>query len=172
MIETMINTKWVFGQENLDDVITLRKTVFRDELEHDIIIDSDDAYALHILVSEDGVNYAGGRIYDLDGSFYIGMICVDAKVRGKKLGALVVKMLINRGFELLADKIYVNARACVAGFYETFNFKPCGDIYIDVNSEKTLPMVLLKEDSPLEAGCSGCSGCGDESDSDGCSGCH
>lgn len=164
----MIISKWVFGRENLNEVIDVRKTVFRDELEHDIIMDGEDELALHILVSEDDVNYATGRIYDKDGEFHIGMICVDKKVRNKQLGSLVVKLLISRGFELLAKKIYVDARTCVVGFYEKLNFTPCGEEYTDRNGEKTIPMVLLQENSPIDAGCSACSGCGD---SGGCSGC-
>ena len=162
----MITSKWVFGRENLNEVIKLRMNVFRGELGHDIITDADDELALHILISEDGVNYAAGRIYDNDGEFRIGMICVDQKVRGKQLGSLVVKLLISRGFELLAKKIYVGARACAVGFYEKLNFEICGDEYVDRNGEKTVPMVLLKENSPVDAGCSGCSGCGGS-----CSGC-
>jgi predicted GNAT family N-acyltransferase len=156
----MIESKWVFGRENLSEVIKVRMAVFRDELGHDIITDADDGLALHVLVGEDGVNYAAGRIYDKDGEFYIGMICVDQKVRGKQLGSLVVKVLISRGFSLMADKIHVNSRACAVGFYEKLGFETCGDEYTDINGEKTVPMVLLKENSPVEAGCSGCAGCG------------
>jgi predicted GNAT family N-acyltransferase len=165
----MINSKWVFGRENLNEIIKLRMKVFRDELGHDIIMDADDEYALHIVISEDGVDYAAGRIFDKDGEFMIGMICVDSAVRGKQLGSLVVKLLITRGFELMAKQIFVNARACAVGFYEKLNFEPCGDEYIDDNGEKTVPMVLLRENSPVEAGCSGCAGCGS---SGGCGGCH
>ena len=156
----MIESRWVFGRENLNEVIKVRMEVFRNELGHDIITDADDEFALHVLIGEDGVDYASGRIYDKDGEFYIGMICVDKRVRGKKLGELLVKLLISRGLELMAKKIYVNARACAAGFYEKLNFETCGDEYIDANGEKTVPMVLLRENSPVQTGCAGCSGCG------------
>jgi predicted GNAT family N-acyltransferase len=165
----MIKTKWVFGRENLSDVMNVRMNVFRNELGHDIIADKEDEFALHVLVSEDGENYASGRIYDLDGKFLIGMICVDRRVRGKQLGSLVVKMLIDRGFELLAKEIYVNARDAAVDFYKKLNFEICSEAYVDVNGENTIPMVLKKENSPIPSGCSGCSGC---SDSGGCSGCN
>ena len=165
----MITSKWVFGRENLNEVLDVRKAVFRDELGHAIILDKEDEFALHVLIGEDGINYAAGRIYDNNGEFYIGMICVDGKVRGKQLGSLVVKLLLTRGFELLAKKIYVNSRACAVGFYEKLGFEVCGEEYIDVNDEKTIPMVLVKENSPIGEGCGGgCSGC---SSSGGCSGC-
>ena len=156
----MITSRWVFGRENLNEVIKVRMKVFREELGHDIIADEHDDTALHLLISEDGIDYAAGRIYDNDGEFYIGMICVDKAVRKKQLGSLLVKMLISRGFELLAKKIYVNARIPAVGFYEKLNFEICGDEYSDYNNEKTVPMVLLKDNSPVESGCSGCSGCG------------
>ncbi len=164
----MITNKWVFGRENLNEIIKVRTTVFREELGHDIIVDGEDELALHVLVGEADEYYAAGRIYDKDGEFYIGMICVDNRVRGKQLGSLVVKLLISKGFELWAKKIFVNARKCAVGFYEKLNFKICGEGYIDVNGEETIPMVLLKENSPIESDCGGCSGC---SSTDGCSGC-
>ncbi len=164
----MIETKWVFGRENLSEVMKVRMNVFRNELGHDIIADEEDEFALHILVGENGENYAAGRIYDMDGKFMIGMICVDSRVRGKHLGDLVVRLLIDRGFQLIADEIYVNSRSCAVGFYEKLNFEVCGEEYTDRNGEKTIPMVLKKENSPIESGCSGCSGCGD---SGGCGGC-
>ncbi|MCK5128580.1 MAG: GNAT family N-acetyltransferase [Clostridiales bacterium] len=157
--EYMIMSKWVFGRENLEDVMRIRKAIFKDELGLEIFQDDDDDTALHILVGEDDEYYACGRIFDNDGEFYIGMVVVDNRVRGEKLGALVVRLLINRGFELLADKIYVNARAFIVGFYETLNFEVCGELFTDKNGKVAIPMVLLKENSPLEGGCDDCNGC-------------
>jgi predicted GNAT family N-acyltransferase len=164
----MIETKWVFGRENLNEIMKVRMNVFRNELGHSIIADEEDEFALHILVSEDNENFAAGRIYDLDGKFMIGMICVDKRVRGKQLGSLVVKMLIDRGFQLLANEIYVNARDVAVDFYKKLNFEICGDEYVDRNGEKTFPMMLKKENSPIESGCGGgCSSCS----SGGCNSC-
>lgn len=155
----MIISKWVFGLKNLDEVRKIRKAVFQDELGHKIIEDSNDDMALHVLVGEDDEYFACGRIFDNDGEFLIDMIAVDSRVRGKNLGSLVVRLLINRGFELLASKIYVNTRVAAIGFYEKLNFQVCGVQYTDRNGEETIPMVLLKENSPLNGGCSSCDGC-------------
>lgn len=161
----MIISKWVFGLENLDEVMTIRKSVFVDELARKSIADEDDETALHVLVGEDEEYFACGRVYDDNGEFRIGMIGVDDRVRGKGLGSLVVRMLINRAFELLGKKVYVDSRLEVVDFYKTLNFEECGEQFTDKNGEKTVPMVLLKKNSPLEGGCSGCSS------SSGCSGC-
>ena len=156
----MIISKWVFGPQNLDEVLNIRKSVFRDELGHKIIQDSNDDMALHVLVGEDDEYFACGRVFDNNGEFYIGMICVDKRVRSKHLGSLVARLLINRGFELLANKIYVNARLKSVGFYEKLYFEKSGNEFIDRNGEKTIKMVLKKENSPLNQGCgSGCEGC-------------
>jgi predicted GNAT family N-acyltransferase len=164
----MITSKWVFGLENLDEVMAIRQKVFGDELGRNKITDENDDMALHVLVGEDDEYFACGRVYDDNGEFRIGMICVDSRVRGKSLGSLVVRMLINRAFELLGKKVYVDSRLEAVGFYKTLNFKECGEQFIDENGEETVPMVLLKENSPIGS-CSGCSGCG--STGGGCSGC-
>lgn len=164
----MINSKWVFGLKNLDEVMKLRKEVFHDELGHKIYADNDDETALHVLISEDDKYYACGRIYDDNGEFRIGMVCVASCVRCKNLGAFVVKMLVFRGFELLAKKIFVNTRLCTVGFYEKLNFQVCGEQFIDENGEKTIPMILLKENFPFNRDCSGCSGCENSDSCDGC----
>ncbi len=161
----MINSKWVFGLENLSEVHKIREKVFKDELGHKIIKDSDDDMALHVLVGEDDQYFASGRVFDSDGKFQIDMICVDKRVRGRHLGSLVARLLINRGFELLANKIHTNAREDSVEFYEKLNFEVCGDEYTDRNGEQTIPMVLQKENSPLEGGCSSCDSC-----ENGCSG--
>ncbi len=168
---SMIISKWVFGLENLVDVLQIRKSVFHDEQDHEDIMDKEDKTALHVLVGEDDVYYAAGRIYDDNGEFKINMICVEKQLRGKNLDSLIVRLLIYRGFELLAKKIFADAGFETVGFYEKLNFEICGAEYIDNHGKKIIPMVLKKENSPLDKGCSG-SGCCECSQCNNCGGCQ
>lgn len=163
----MIQTKWVFGANESQDAYDIRRQVFIGELGHneELHFDQHDRAALHVLVGEGDTWLATGRLYDADGQFNIGPIAVLPAIRGKKVGDLVVRLLLDKCFELLADEVHVPARECAVGFYEKLNFTVCGDAYEREPGDVRIPMKVTQADSPLQShDCSscggGCGGCG------------
>lgn len=157
----MIQSKWSFGKSEFDGIRAVRDQVFIEELglSENIQFDEYDRRALHILLSEDSSNVATGRLYEDNGKFYIGAIAVIKEARGKGVGDLVVRVLINKAFELLADEVYVYARKESVGFYKALNFMECGQtIEIEPNDTRLI-MKVTKENSPLNHSCSECGKC-------------
>ena len=158
----MIQSRWTFGKSEFDDIYDIRKKVFISELglNKEVHFDSYDNRALHVIISEDEIKVAAGRLYEDEGEFYIGAIAVIPEARGKKIGDLLVRVLLNKAFELLADEVYVYARKESIGFYKTLNFTECGrTVRLEENDIREV-MKVTKESSPLNHSCGGCEGCG------------
>jgi len=157
----MVESKWSFGKSEFDDIRSIRNKVFIEELglSENVHFDQYDSRALHILISEDGLKAASGRLYEDEGIFYIGAIAVIPEARGKGVGDLVVRVLLNKAFELLADEVYVYARPESIGFYKTLNFSDCGKtIELEPNDTRAV-MKVTRETSPLNHSCSQCGKC-------------
>lgn len=158
----MIENKWVFRKAEFDDIYKIRKKVFIDELglSEDVHFDAYDERSLHVLISEGGTYLATGRLYEDDGKFYIGGIAVLKEVRGKKVGDFVVRLLLSKAFELLADEVYVYARQESVMFYETLGFVGCGQTHEMEPGDIRIVMKVTAENSPLNHNCGDCASCG------------
>jgi len=161
----MIQSKWLFGKDEFDDVYKIRKQVFVDDLglSENAQFDEYDKRALHVLLSEDDTSVATGRLYEDKGKFYIGGIAVLPEARRKGVGDLLVRVLLNKAFELLANEVYVYARKESIDFYKTLNFKDCNETYEMEPSDIRVVMKVTQDTSPLNhacGSCGGCSGCG------------
>lgn len=158
----MIQSKWVFGKSEFESVYDIRKKVFIDELglSENVQFDEFDERSLHVLLGEDDKFMATGRLYEDDGKFFIGGIAVLPEIRGKGIGDLLVRMLINKAFELLADEVYVYARQESVLFYETLNFEGCGQTYEMEPNDIRIVMKVTERTSPLNHNCGDCGSCG------------
>ena len=158
----MIQSKWVFRKSDFTDIYKIRKNVFIDGLglSEDIHFDEFDERALHVLLSEDDKYLATGRLYEDGGKFFIGGIAVLEEARKKGIGDLLVRLLLNKAFELLADEVYVYARQESVFFYETLNFAGTGETHEMEPNDIRIVMKVSAADSPLNHSCGDCSGCG------------
>lgn len=162
----MIESKWVFRKADFDDIYAIRKKVFVDDLglSEDVQFDEFDERSLHVLLSEDNTYLATGRLYENEGKFFVGGIAVLPQARKKGLGDLLVRLLINKAFELLANEVYVYARQESVMFYETLNFEGIGETHDMEPGDTRIVMKVTAQNSPLSSGCGGscggCSGCG------------
>lgn len=143
----MIRGTIMSGRADISTCIDIRRKVFVDEQGFSPCGEPDvtDPVALHALLFDDGVPAATGRLYDTDGVFHAGRFAVLKEYRGRGLGELVVRMLVNKAFELDAGEVHVGAQDQAVGFYERIGFKTCGEAYMD---EHVLhyPMVITPKE--------------------------
>ncbi|MBN2879474.1 MAG: GNAT family N-acetyltransferase [Clostridia bacterium] len=158
----MIYSKWLFGKSDFSEAYNIRKQVFVTGLglSEEAQFDEYDARAFHLLIGEDDKFVATGRLYETGGSFYIGGIAVLPEVRGEGIGDLLVRMLLNKAFELLADEVYVYARKESVNFYKTLNFTECEETHEMEPGDIRTVMKVTQKDSPLNHACKSCGGCG------------
>jgi predicted GNAT family N-acyltransferase len=110
----------------------VRQSVFIEELkcEECFLLDKKDAMAQHVIVNDGELVVGTGRIIISPDNTYIGRIAVIESYRGKSIGDLIVKMLIDKAFRFGIEPVKVYARLEVIEFYESIGFKKVSDTYI------------------------------------------
>ncbi len=128
-----MDIQWTFGMQDFDDVYFVRKKVFIEEqnIPEDIEIDEMDEKAHHLLLSSKTGPIATGRVYEKDGSHFIGRVCILAAERGKGLGRILMALLIRKASEMDAEKIYLSSQLDARGFYKRFGFTEFGETFDD-----------------------------------------
>ena len=131
----MITTKWFEGEQGIEDALYIRTVVFIEEQRVSVEeeMNGTDENAVHLVVYENEVAVATGRIIIENDCFILGRIAVLKEHRGKKLGDLVVRMLIRKAYTMGGRKQYIHAQIYAKGFYEKLGFEAYGDEYMEVN---------------------------------------
>jgi Predicted acyltransferase len=131
----MYTFKLIKGNEDISDVINLRKEVFCDEqgYSHEEEFDELDLTAVHVLMcGSDNTVIGCGRILDENNNiFRLGRICIKKSYRSQHLGHNLMRFMIDFVKKQGALSILIGAQERVKGFYETFGFVPFDDVYMD-----------------------------------------
>lgn len=138
----MIEGKFIHADQDLTEVFRIRREVFCEEqnISEDEEFDELDQKALHVIISEKQENVAVGRLVMIEDYFKIGRIAVLKKFRGMHYGDFVVRMLVDKAFQLGAKEVHVGAQTYAIGFYEKIGFTVEGEEYM----ESGLPHVPMK----------------------------
>ena len=108
----MVQGKWFAPGEDLSaGVLPVRQAVFgrgADDL---------DAASWNVLVFEDSVPAAAGRIWWQDGAFRLGDLGVLEDRRGRRLGDLVLRLLLFKAQSHSAREVRLSCPRDVAGFF-------------------------------------------------------
>lgn len=157
----MIRGKFISGDGDLSEVLSLRRRVFCDELgePEQAVFDQLDGIAMHVAAFDgDGKTVAAGRGIMCGAYCKIGFICVDKKQRGSEYGDFIVRMLCDRAFSCGAKTVRVGAREGAVGFYKKlgFEFSAGGVFKKDKNGISVTEMEITAD--RLFSDCRKCSG--------------
>lgn len=120
----MVRGKFYSGQDDLTEILNIRKLVFQEELQIPPEVESDgqDDFCMHVLAFEGDVPVAIGRI-SFDGwDFVISRVAVLAEYRGKKYGDFIVRMLVDKAMMSNAKEVQLDAFEETIGFFESIGF--------------------------------------------------
>ncbi len=114
----MIQGKWFAPGENLAELLPVRRAVFgRGE-------DPLDAESWNVLVYEDEIPTAAGRIWWRDGAYRLSDLCVLQDRRGRKLGDLVLRLLLFKAQSHAAREVRLSCSGDLCGFFARLGFHP------------------------------------------------
>ena len=99
-----------------------------------------DKIATHVILYDNDKPIATGRIYQENGEYHIGRICVLQTYRKNHLASKVMKTLEEIGFKQ-TDTIYLSAQLQAKGFYEKLGYQAYGDEYMDEHC----PHIMMKK---------------------------
>ena len=150
----MIQGKFIPGIGDTSEAFAIRHEVFVAEqgFAEETEFDQTDKTALHVLVTDGGQPAATARLYQQDGHWHIGRVAVRKAFRGKGVGAVAMRLLMQKAHALGASEVHVGAQVQAEGFYRSLGFTPCGPLYDD-EGVPHVPMVAALSD-----GCSCCQG--------------
>jgi len=113
----MIQGQWFSPGADLSGVLSVRRAVFSREG------DDLDAESWNVLVYEDDVPAATGRIWWREGAFRLGDIGVLPARRGRKLGDLTLRLLLFKARSHAAREVRLCCPPDTAGFFERLGFR-------------------------------------------------
>lgn len=121
--------------------VEIRKAVFMDEQGFGYEFDKTDEKAIHIVAFDEGEPAGTCRVFEEDGTFYIGRLAVRRDLRGKHLGALLVGEAEQAAAGMGGEEIILHAQAQVREFYEKLGYAMFGE----PDNEEEWPHVWMKK---------------------------
>lgn len=115
-------------------IYSLRKAVFVDEqgVPAELEMDELDPVCQHVLAWRDGIAVGTGRIAP-DGR--IGRMAVIANCRGEGIGHEMLIQLLQLGWNMGVDHLYLSAQCQAIPFYEKAGFVASGPVYEEAGIE-------------------------------------
>lgn len=141
----MIQGKWFAPGSDLSDVIPVRMAVFGRGS------DDRDAISWNVLVFEDSAPVAVGRIWWEDGFFRLGDIGVLEGRRNRRLGDLVLRLLLFKAQNHAAREVRLYSPLSVSGFFERLGFRS-----LPSGGSASVEMILAGDRIDLDT-CKNCS---------------
>lgn len=122
----------------MEEITPIRREVFGTEQGwcDDILFDETDETAIQAVVYKDmnrTIPVGVGRLHKLEaeGDFKIGRIAVKKEERGQGYGDFIVRMLVDKGLMMGADRVLVGAQPHAIAFYEKIGFRSIGETYTE-----------------------------------------
>lgn len=127
----MFKATWVDGCRDCSIAKSIREEVFCDEqgYSHDDEYDDMDAVAHHLIIVEKGEPVATGRLFEKDGLYHLGRICVRRQFRGQGFGDMVVRLMLEKALRMGASQLYISSQEYIKDLYMKFGFQQHGGSY-------------------------------------------
>ncbi len=140
----MVQGKWFAPGEDLSaEVLPVRKAVFGDAGE------AADAAGWNALVYLDQQPAASGRIWWQEDAFWLGQIGVVPALRGRRLGDLVLRLLLYKAQSHAAREVRLRCPEETEGFFSRLGFRA-------VSREQGITEMRIGGDEILLDSCANC----------------
>ena len=140
----MIQGKWFAPGENLpEEVLSVRREVFGNPGQ------TVDPKGWNTLVYLDDMPAASGRIWWEEGAFWLGEIGVIPSFRRRRLGDLVLRLLLFKAQSHAAREVRLYCPEEIQGFFARLGFRPAG------RKAGTVEMMLPGNEISLDS-CANC----------------
>ena len=140
----MVQGKWFAPGSDLSDLLPVRSAVFGPGG------NNPDASGWNVLVYDDSVPVATGRIWWENGAFWLGDLCVLESFRRRRLGDLVLRLLLFKAQGHAAREVRLRCPRSVAGFFARLGLREESSVDAD-----TVEMMIPGESIDLDS-CKSC----------------
>lgn len=113
----MVQGKWFSPGSDLSELLSVRSSVFGRGS------DNLDAISWNVLVYQDTVPVATGRIWWQDGAFFLGDLGVLESFRHQRLGDLVLRLLLFKAQSHAAREVRLFCPRDTTGFFSRLGLK-------------------------------------------------
>lgn len=113
----MIDGKWLVSGSDLSDALEIRKSVFG------ITADPLDSESWNVIARTDELPVAAGRIRWFEDAFWLDHIGVLPEWRGKRMGDLILRLLLFKAQTHAARKVCAVCSPDVIGFFTRLGFR-------------------------------------------------
>ena len=113
----MVRGKWFAPDDDISALLPVRQSVFGRGA------DPLDAESWNVLVYQDTVPVAAGRIWWQDGVFWLGDLGVLEDFRGRRLGDLVLRLLLYKAQNHSAREVRLRCPHNLSGFFARLGFR-------------------------------------------------
>lgn len=139
----MIDGKWLAPGSDLTPALEIRNTVFG------VSEDPLDTESWNVIARMDEIPVAAGRIRWFEDAFWLDRIGVLPDWRGKRMGDLILRLLLFKAQSHAAREVCLSCSPDVSGFFTRLGFRETG------RNGDTLLLSIRGEDIDLDT-CKGC----------------
>ena len=111
----MITSAWKFGTD-IEEIDAIRASV-NDNW------DAFDEKSIHLVIYNEGAPVGCGSIYFDLGSYHIAHMAVKPEMQRQYIGDLMIRLLMIKGFKMMAERIVINAPIDTKDFFTKYGFK-------------------------------------------------
>lgn len=125
--------EWNYGKKGIADCFLVRKKVFIDEQQfsEELEFDEIDAKAYHLCIYNENKPIATARLFEENGVYHCGRICILSEYRGKGIGLALMQEIERKAKEFMAKTLVLSAQVRVKPFYLRAGYIEYGEEYLD-----------------------------------------
>ena len=128
----MLRFQWLKGwEDDLKGCFALRRSVFIEEQGFQREFDETDKKAWHLLASDGELPVGTARLYQQEGWWHIGRICVIRPFRRRGYASAILSEAERKCAELGGTQLTLSAQVRAKGLYEKNGFRECSAVYLD-----------------------------------------